>query len=130
MSSSQYTRSSWNLSTMPIVQKTLNILTNKALHVRFEHNRFHETIIDTCYKLGIISNDISSKCSLRGLCRVSILTLGNNKCVDFFNEYHVDKNDILENCMVKILLEHISKEIDLLQSKSVQYKLLPVFAYK
>ena len=130
ISSSQYTRSSWNFSTMPMVQKTLNRLTYHALHVRLEHNRFHETIIDTCHRLGIISRDIPSKGSFRGLCRVSILTLGNKKCVGFFNEYHVDKNDILETYRVKILLEHIYKEIDLLQSKSVQYKLLPVFAYK
>ena len=39
---SQYTRSSWKLNTMPLVQKTLNRLTQHAMMFKYSTNRFHE----------------------------------------------------------------------------------------
>ena len=117
ISTSEYTRASWKLNTMPLVQKSLNLLTQHAVMFKYSSNRFHEKIIDECHKLSFVHYEIG-KDSNRGLCRVSILTCGDKRCIGFFNEYHLDKNDTLEKNMVDILLKTFLDEKNLLESKS------------
>ena len=78
---------------------------------------FHEILIDLCYKLKN-SSLINSKNSLRGFCRVSILTCGDNNVIGFTNTYHRDKLDTLSSKMLQELKSMLTEEVTKLEERS------------
>ena len=78
----QYYREKWVINAMPLVQKTINELTNYAMKSSYHMDIFHEKLIDMSYKLNVLSFD-EIKGNFRGMCRVSILTTGDKTCMGF-----------------------------------------------
>ena len=47
----QYYRYQWNMNCMPVIQKSINTLSNNAMKHKYMCDPYHEIILDQCNKL-------------------------------------------------------------------------------